>query len=104
MLLYFYNDYCDWCLKMDNGALMDARVKQMLGHYVNIKVDTMSSKLHEELGLNEVPAFLIVTPTKEGPVPVGLAVGYKSVEQFLYFLVLVNTRIDGGEKTAVLTQ
>jgi thiol:disulfide interchange protein len=84
--------WCGWCTKMDEDVFPDARVKEALGAFVPIRVDTDTAggrALANQHGVRGLPAFLVVDA--DGAL-VGRFDGYLPATSFLARLARVSKR------------
>ncbi len=81
MMVDFYTDWCGWCKKLDKDVYSDARVIELAGKFVCVKVDgDKYSKLVEKYKVDGYPTIVFYnSKTKE----VSRVVGYKNADAFV---------------------
>ena len=87
MLLYFMDESCGWCKKLDEEVFSDVTVRRfVMKHYVPVRIDIAKSTLDDDIGLAAVPTLAAAEPVTEGG-QANVMVGYHGYEKTLLWLL-----------------
>ncbi|MFQ6087670.1 MAG: thioredoxin family protein [Candidatus Methanofastidiosia archaeon] len=92
VLVYFYANWCEWCVKMDKEAFKDPKVAELISkHFVAVKIDIdVRRDLHDYYHITGVPTFIIFD--KKGNF-IDKIEGYHKAKGFL---ALLEFYVEGG--------
>jgi thioredoxin-related protein len=87
VLLFFYHNYCEYCVTMVDRTFADEGVKKLINsRFITIKINTMESPFAAEAGVTMVPTLVVVMMNDSGGEPVFSRVGFldnTGMSQFL---------------------
>jgi thioredoxin-related protein len=87
MLMYFYNDYCQWC-NASNNVFQNFEIEKLVNNsFIGVKLNTeIRTPFIVTVDIHVVPFFAIVIPSDAGGDVVAWRSGYMTIEQMQDFL------------------